>query len=138
MITMLDLFEHLNDPISFLEKSKNLINDRGHILLVTPNTNSLSVKILGKRWYLIDPPQHLFYWSDENIRQFLERNGFDIVKIKQLRKKFSLAYVFYLFSLWTGLNFIRKFNFSFLNKINFSWIFRDNILVIARKNDSVK
>jgi len=130
---MLDLFEHLNDPAQFLEKLKGLLNDKGHILMVTPNTNSLSAKILGKKWYLMDPPQHLFYWSNENIKEFLKVHGFNVINIKPLRKKFSLAYWFYLFSCWTGLKFLQKINFSIFNRIIFPWIFKDNILVIAQK-----
>jgi dolichol-phosphate mannosyltransferase len=133
LVTMLDLFEHLNDPVQFLDKLKEILNDKGYILMVTPDTKSLSARILGKNWYLINPPQHLFYWSNGNIKEFLSNRGFDIVKIKPLRKRFSLSYWFYLFSIWTGLKFLRKINFSFLNVIIFPWLFKDNILVIARK-----
>lgn len=133
LITMLDLFEHLNDPVSFLKKSKRLLNKRGYLLIITPSTKSLSAKILGKRWYLIDPPQHLFYWSDKNIKKLLLTNGFNIAKIKPLRKKFSLSYWIHLFSIWTRLNFLQKLNFPFFNKVVFPWAFKDNMLVIAKK-----
>ena len=133
LITMLDAFEHLNDPVLFLKKSERLLNNGGRLLIITPNTKSLSAKILGKRWYLIDLPQHLFYWSDENIKEFLLTNGFKIVKIKPIRKKFSLSYWIHLFSIWTKLNFLQKLNFSFFDKVIFSWPFKDNMLIIAQK-----
>ena len=133
LITMLDLFEHLNDPFQFLEKLEKLLNNKGYILMVTPNVNSLSARILGRGWYLIDPPQHLFYWSDKNIKEIIEKKGFNIVDIKPIRKRFSLSYWLYLFSLWTGLKFLRKFNLSFFEKIIFPWPFKDNILLIAQK-----
>lgn len=92
VITMWDLIEHLENPLAILKKANKILKDKGKIVILTPNENSLIKKIIflffklsGKRWdFLVKKGygiHHLYYFSDKNIKELLKKAGFGIIKV---------------------------------------------------------
>ncbi len=50
VIIMLDFLEHVRDPELVLRKASSLLRENGLVLITTPDTGSLTHRIMGKKW----------------------------------------------------------------------------------------
>jgi len=80
IITINHVLEHLYNPKETLNEIKRILKERGLLILSVPNYRSLIYKIFRKNWYGLDPPRHLFNYSDKLLIDLLEINGFKIIK----------------------------------------------------------
>jgi 2-polyprenyl-3-methyl-5-hydroxy-6-metoxy-1,4-benzoquinol methylase len=91
VIVMCDLFEHVRNPNAILKKTYALLRPQGLLIMYLPNTNSLTCSVLKKRWsYFV--PEHLFSYSNKNIKTILENNGFSLNKIRTEKKYLNAQY----------------------------------------------
>jgi SAM-dependent methyltransferase len=79
VITFFEVLEHQQDPQRFLDVAKDCLAGVGFLALSVPNRD---------RWQrnmesLDYPPNHLTRWSPRALRNFLERNGFQILSMRQ-------------------------------------------------------
>ncbi len=82
VITMLELIEHLADPLEYLEEAFRILRRGGLLFVTTPNFNSLSRFLIGDSWRVIDVPEHLHYFSVGSLKRILARTGFRIISLK--------------------------------------------------------
>jgi 2-polyprenyl-3-methyl-5-hydroxy-6-metoxy-1,4-benzoquinol methylase len=79
-----ELIEHLSNQGLFLNNCKKHLTTNGLLILTTPHTFNLRYSIMNL-FLLRDNPkvcqEHTCQYSPQTIRELLERNGFDIVKI---------------------------------------------------------
>jgi len=91
VVALWDIFEHVKDPLELLLKSNQLLKQEGLIFIETPNVSSFLDKIVlllskigitgpAKTFYGL---HHLSLWNPKNIKQALEKYGFEIKKIEQ-------------------------------------------------------
>lgn len=92
---MWDTIEHLKDPHKFIEKISREVKPGGYLFLTTGDIASFVPKMQGRRWRLIHPPTHLYYFSRDTIKKLLEQNGFEVVKIKHPGFRRSLSQIIY-------------------------------------------
>lgn len=141
-ITMLDVLEHLTDPLPTLKEAYKILSPRGLLLINTPDAGSWLAKLLGKGWHLLVPPEHLHYFNRNNLKKFLSDNGFKVVLETKIGKTFTLEYIFKTLYLWQKLalwKFLsRLVRRGWLKKISLPIHLRDNLLLIAQKNDLAK
>jgi len=137
VVTMWDVLEHIKDPIAYLKKANDLLADNGWLAINTVNRGSLVAKILGLKWHLIVPPEHLNFYSRRNLEIALRQSGFEIVKVSTLGKNFSLAYVFKMLHTWQGWGGWQKlsvfFDRPFWRRLSLPVNLHDNIYLLARK-----
>jgi SAM-dependent methyltransferase len=79
VVTFFEVLEHQDDPQGFLAVAQELLAPGGYIALSVPNRT---------RWQkgvepLDYPPNHLTRWSPLALQNFLERNGFEVLSMKQ-------------------------------------------------------
>ena len=77
-IIMNHVIEHLHDPLDTLRRCWKLLKPGGHITLVTPNFDSRGHGYFGKDWMPLDPPRHLFLFTENSLRQAMENCGFSV------------------------------------------------------------
>lgn len=136
-ITLWDVIEHLPNPREIIQICHRLLKKNGVIAINTPDAGSLTSKILGKRWPLLVPPEHLIIFSRKILAETLRDNGFQIYTAAKIGKKFALQYVFQILSnsskffLWKWLAKLTQNNF--LGKISIPLNLRDNVFIIAVK-----
>ncbi len=82
------VFEHLENPSSYLEKINDKLNNNGRIVLVLP----VFKKNTPENGYKKDVSSHLYYWNFNAINLLLARHGFRI-----LHNEFNYARGFSLF-----------------------------------------
>jgi 2-polyprenyl-3-methyl-5-hydroxy-6-metoxy-1,4-benzoquinol methylase len=91
-ITMCDYIEHVRNPKRVLERARTLLAPDGVIALTTPDTDSITHRVLAKGWshYKVE---HLYYFGHANIARLLESAGFRNVEFKPLWKALNLKYI---------------------------------------------
>lgn len=140
-VTMWDVLEHLPDPVDYLKQVNRIMNIDSILAVNTVNRKSLWARFWGKRWQMIIPPEHLFFYSPNNLSKLFEQNGFEIVETKVLGKKFSLSYIFNILYNWQKIKFYEKLSIYFSRgiwkKISLPINLRDNIFIIVKKTKDV-
>ena len=91
VICMSDLFEHVRDPNTVIDKVYNLLRPEGYVILILPDTGSLSGRLLGRHWSQFIP-EHLFSYSRKNIRMLLSKHGFAVEHIGPGKKHLTIDY----------------------------------------------
>jgi len=91
-VVMLDVLEHLVDPLLGLRKIRSLIADEGLLTLTTVNLESLHSRARGAKWpWFIRP--HLFYFTPETLHSLLLTSGFKMVEWSVVPRSFHLSYI---------------------------------------------
>jgi SAM-dependent methyltransferase len=79
VVTFFEVLEHQEDPQSFLNIAVDCLTRDGYIALSVPNRNRWQ-----KGFESLDyPPNHLTRWSPTALRNLLERNGFEVLSMKE-------------------------------------------------------
>lgn len=91
LIVMSDVLEHSRDPQGLLKTAERFLAPGGKILIVTPDLESLTSKLMG-RWWPHIKMEHLFYFSGRALRQMLEKCGFGEITIATAYKPLNPDY----------------------------------------------
>lgn len=78
-IVMFDVIEHISDPLSLMEVLSKKLKRCGFLLLISPNINSISARILKEKWphFFLE---HACLYSPKSIVYLLEKYHFKIIK----------------------------------------------------------
>jgi 2-polyprenyl-3-methyl-5-hydroxy-6-metoxy-1,4-benzoquinol methylase len=79
-VTFWAVMEHLSDPKAFLKKAVSILKPGGCCFILTPNLNSLAVRLIGAKYRYIFP-EHLNYFTAQTMRKFAETE-LAVVQIK--------------------------------------------------------
>jgi 2-polyprenyl-3-methyl-5-hydroxy-6-metoxy-1,4-benzoquinol methylase len=75
VITMWDVIEHVPDPAGEIGKAYQLLKPGGWLVIHTMDINSPIARLMGSRWpWLMD--MHIHYFSQQTLRQMVQKNGF--------------------------------------------------------------
>ena len=80
-IVMNHVIEHAADPAELLRECRRLLARDGQLIVVTPNTRSLAHRLFGAHWRPLEPPRHLFLFSDRNLAHLARQAGFSKTEI---------------------------------------------------------
>jgi len=75
-IVMLDVIEHLERPLQTLQRLRGLARPQAVLMITTGDWHSAVARAMGRRWRLMTPPQHLFFFSNATLGSLLVRAGF--------------------------------------------------------------
>jgi SAM-dependent methyltransferase len=98
VITMWDVIEHLPDPSESVAQAAKALRKGGLLAVTTGDIGTLHARLLGHRWRLINPPQHISYFSTKTLRRLLERNGFEVTFSSTCGKYVSFRFIFFILS----------------------------------------
>ena len=74
---MFDVLEHFENPCVALERAASLLRPGGLLVVETGDIDALLARVTGSRWYFFDPPQHLVFFSQENLTRLARHAGFE-------------------------------------------------------------
>ncbi len=88
VITMIDVFEHVNNPKELLNAASKVLKDDGIICVKVPNGNYNLLKYklsknTGKdfNYDIFNAYEHVAHYTPETMKKMLEKNGFKIKKM---------------------------------------------------------
>ncbi len=77
-IVLRHVLEHVRDPHAFL--SSLIRQGARQFYVVVPNAASRERRLLGRHWYLWDPPRHLWHFDRPSLERLCARAGLDTVR----------------------------------------------------------
>lgn len=75
-VVFFHVFEHIYEPVQILNLVHKLLNDKGKVFIILPNSGSLEARIFGKYWLGFDVPRHVVHYDKKTIIKMLEKAGF--------------------------------------------------------------
>ncbi|NNC80494.1 MAG: glycosyltransferase [Acidimicrobiales bacterium] len=89
---MLDMLEHVTDPIAALISARDMVAYDGLVAVTTIDFSSVHARIRGKNWpWMIRP--HLWYFTPDSLVDVFERSGLEPVEWATVPRDFNLSYV---------------------------------------------
>jgi len=95
VVTMWDYIEHSIDPGSDLSMAATVLRRGGLLMLSTGDAASLMARISGKRWHLLTPRHHNFFFTVETLRRYLGERDFELLYVGHPGAYYSLHYLVY-------------------------------------------
>jgi SAM-dependent methyltransferase len=84
LVLMLNLIEHVADPVAMMEKARELVSPQGLIWLQTPNFQALDGRLFRHRnWAGYHCPRHWAIFGEQGLRGALQRAGLTAVEFKR-------------------------------------------------------
>jgi len=80
-LTAFELFEHLYDPVLFIQKVRALLKPGGVFIFTTLNGLGFDIQLLWGKSKSVSPPHHLNFFNPFSIRTLLTQNGFAVSEI---------------------------------------------------------
>jgi len=81
-IALLDVLEHIADPIGLLKMLRQKLKPAGILHIATPNFASVARRIQGSKWKAIDHRGHLIYFNPRSLRLALKQSGFETIRVR--------------------------------------------------------
>lgn len=79
-ITLLEVIEHLEEPMAALRRVAEWIRPGGTLLISTPNFDSLYRRLHGPRWWVVNcPDDHVAFFTPGTLRAAVEAVGLRVV-----------------------------------------------------------
>jgi SAM-dependent methyltransferase len=97
-VCLFDCIEHLAEPYAYLRKIHDVLKPGGVVVLTTGDIGSLYARLAGRRWRLMTPPQHLFFFSRGTLGRLLARAGFEPLEVSYPWKLVPLRLMLYQLS----------------------------------------
>jgi 2-polyprenyl-3-methyl-5-hydroxy-6-metoxy-1,4-benzoquinol methylase len=128
------VIEHVDSPRRFLAEIFRRVRPGGHIVIETPNIESLPFKVFRKRWRQFIP-EHYYFFGPGTVRRLMESNGLEVERVVDIGKYASVELVLNRLSRYAGLashvaGLARGLG---LSRITFRLNPRDIMLVVARR-----
>jgi len=92
-LTMWDYIEHSIDPARDFAKASEVLRPGGVLMLSTGDSASVVARLSGRRWHLLTPRHHNFFFTAKTLERYLTGNGFEVMSIKHAGAHYSLRYI---------------------------------------------
>ena len=90
-IVIADVLEHLDDPVSGLDRCVELLAPGGALVIATPDPASLTARVAGSRWWGYIPA-HFCLIPRATLRELVTARGLTIVAERPYVRSFTPAY----------------------------------------------
>lgn len=92
IVTLVDVIEHVVDPVGLLRDAAAALSPGGLVVVVTPDVSSLAARAMGRRWWHFRVA-HISYFSRATMRLALGQAGLAVEKTQPYTWFFTVGYV---------------------------------------------
>lgn len=93
IVTLIDVVEHVADPITLLAECRRVLGPGGRLVVVTPDLGSVAARALGRRWWH-RRLAHVGYFDRSTLTLALGRAGLTPERWARPRWYFPVGYLF--------------------------------------------
>lgn len=79
-VTLWEVIEHLVDPLAALRQVTGSLRPRGIVALSTPSMSGLAARLLGRRFPMVLPPEHLALFTAVGLHRLLRRASLRVIR----------------------------------------------------------
>ena len=87
------VIEHVYHPNTFVENAYNILSHKGRLLLSTPKMKSFWWYLMKDKWPSYKIPEHILYFSKDNLIHLMEKAGFKNFKTVPYLHAFPLELI---------------------------------------------
>jgi 2-polyprenyl-3-methyl-5-hydroxy-6-metoxy-1,4-benzoquinol methylase len=132
-LVLLDVIEHLPSPHETLELGVSRLRPGGVVVVTTGNFGSLTARLMGRRWRLMTPPQHLWFFTQASLRRLGERLGLEVVAASHPWKIVPLSLIAYQLRRAFGMATQSEARASWMSSVGLPVNLFDAMRVVLRK-----
>ena len=77
-VTLSHVIEHVHSPSALLAECYRVLTPGGRLVVITPNGGSLGHSFFRHNWRGLEPPRHLYIFSESSLRDVLLAANFEI------------------------------------------------------------
>jgi SAM-dependent methyltransferase len=103
-IVLLDVIEHLPDPRATLAEAIEHLNPGGVVMITTGDFGSLTARLMGARWRLMTPPQHLWFFTRDSMASLARQLGLTVECVDHPWKTVPISLIAFQLQRMLGLN----------------------------------
>jgi SAM-dependent methyltransferase len=82
VVSAIEVLEHVPDPGALVAAAASLIRPGGVFYATTPHGRGISARLLGNRWSVFSPPEHLQLFSTAGLRSLLGRADLSVSRLR--------------------------------------------------------
>jgi SAM-dependent methyltransferase len=136
-VTMWDYIEHSTNPRGDLAAAARNLRPGGVLALSTGDAGAPTARLAGRRWHLLTPEHHNFFFEKPTLRRLLEGTGFQVIEERRRSGLYSAGHVLYKLAALTSLRPLRScaaaFERSRLASVALPLNLFDIVTVVARR-----
>ena len=92
VITLIDVIEHVSNPVDLLRNIAESLSPGGIALIVTPDVSSVAARLMGWKWWHFRVA-HIGYFNKRSLSLALDRAGLQLILKKRPGWYFSANYL---------------------------------------------
>lgn len=92
IITIVDVIEHVTDPLELLRHARRLLSSDGIMLVVTPDSNSIAARLMGWKWWHYRVA-HIGYFQRRTLELACESAGLSVRHAERPGWYFTVSYL---------------------------------------------
>lgn len=92
VVSMVDVIEHVRDPVATFRAVDRLLVPRGLLICATNDCSSRGAQWLGARWVHYHRA-HLFFFTADTLAKTAEAAGFEVLDVDVAKRIYNLEYV---------------------------------------------
>lgn len=136
VVTLIDVIEHVDQPLAMLEEVSKCLRQDGICILVTPDVSSFAAHIMRGKWWHYRLA-HIGYFDRKTLQQLTASTGFEIIATYRPAWYFPANYLAErLLRYVPGASRITPP--AWLEKITIPLNLFDSLLVVCKKKDTTE
>ena len=104
VVVMLDVIEHIDNIDETMKMLSGALREGGVFLLTTGDWNSMVARITGRKWRLMAPPLHLWYFTLQSLKILGKRHGLEVISNNHPWKIVPMDLILQQLGIMVGLN----------------------------------
>lgn len=134
-VTLVDVIEHVPDPVGLLRLCADHIRPGGGLLVVTPDVGSLAARVMGRRWWHYRMA-HIGYFDVRTLKLALAKSGLTPLTTRRPSWFFEARYLYARVRRYVPLPDSARFDSGFASRVLSMQLplnLGDSLELVARK-----